>query len=96
MLYRRIKNWRNNTDERPRAERARLIPHLLQLPRAGTTLLEPLLVFAGWNRAPPCFPVALKVFPDFFRQLFRNAIRREEHLTNSTLWGFAQRLSLLF
>ena len=85
-FHRRIEHGREDADQWPRSERARLIAHPLQILRACAVLLEPVLVFGCW--APSV--LSKKFSPDFFRECGRETIRREQYLTNPALRGLAQ------
>src|SRR6266481_6621379 len=90
-FHRRIEHGREDADQWPRSERARLIAHPLQILCACAVLLEPLLVFGGQI----LLPFRVKFPPDFFSQSRRETIRREEYLANPALRGLAQPSSFL-
>src|SRR6516165_9899499 len=82
----RIEYGRDDADQWPRSEHARLITHQMQILLARPMLLEPLLVFG-------CRMLSLlsaKFSPNVFREYGWEAIRREKNLTNSGLRGLAQ------
>src|SRR5207247_7461754 len=82
---RRVKNRRDNANERLGSKGTRFVAHPVQIARTCAVPQKPLLVLSPGNRAftaplpRPQFP------PRRCDQFFWNAIRREQYLTNPAL-----------